>query len=146
MREHKIPNTYNLTMKDVRKLQVADRTKIKSPLFWRNDIIDAWCISGSTNAKCFNKGDFKEWVDVELINDGMQDEFWIGIYDEDARAYAGKLRVSFSSYGGMCGYNFNRFYNPKEIENEQDLLIQEMFLKKLNYLISEGVLEISTKV
>ena len=140
MRKPRIENKYNLTMSDVKHLAVNDRSKISGSLFWRNNVISAWCISGETSAKCFKRGDFAKWVDIQLLNDGMQDEFWIGIYDDNAKAYAGKVRVSFSSYGGMCGYEFKRFYDEKDIENEQDLVVQEMFMKTINQLLDEGIL------
>ena len=40
-------NKYDLDMKKVRKLRVGDESKIHKPLFWRNDVINAWCISGA---------------------------------------------------------------------------------------------------
>lgn len=129
MRKPRIENKYNLTMKDCKHLVVKNRNKICEPLFWRNNAIDAWCLSGSTarNSK-----------DVEYC---CYNDFWIGIYDDDAKAYAGKVRVTFSSYGGMCSYNFKNFYDYKEIENEDDLRVQEMFLETINMLLDEGVLE-----
>ncbi len=126
MREPTIPNIYNLTVPMIRQLQV-DRSKVGEPWFWRNNVISAWCLSGST-AKCAADDEF-----------GTTDEYWLGVYDEDAKAYAGKIRVTFSAYGGMCGYNFKEFYNPKDIENELDLEIQEKFLKVMNDLIERGV-------
>lgn len=126
MREPTVPNIYNLTVPMIRQLRV-DRSKVGEPWFWRNNVISAWCLSGST-AKCAADDEF-----------GTTDEYWLGVYDEDAKAYAGKIRVSFSTYGGMCGYNFKEFYNPKDIENELDLEIQEKFLKVMNDLIERGI-------
>ena len=126
MREPTVPNIYNLTIPMIRQLRV-DRSKVGEPWFWRNNVISAWCLSGST-AKCAADDEF-----------GTTDEYWLGVYDEDAKAYAGKIRVSFSTYGGMCGYNFKEFYNPKDIENELDLEIQEKFLKVMNDLIERGI-------
>lgn len=71
---------------------------------------------------------------------GTDNEYWIGIYDLNAKAYAGKFRVHLSSCGGMCGYTFNKFYQQKDIDNEQDLEIQEKFLSKINELIDCGIL------
>ena len=130
MRKPTVKNKYNLTMKDCRHLAVKDRSKICEPLFWRNDVINAWCISGST-AKNAKEDEY-----------GCYNEFWLGIYDEDAKAYAGKVKVQFSAYGGMCHYNFKKFYNYSEIENEIDLEVQEMFLEKINVLLDEGILEV----
>lgn len=130
MRKPTVKNKYNLTMKDCRHLIVKDRSKICEPLFWRNNIVSAWCISGST-AKSAKEDEYC-----------CYDEFWLGVYDEDAKAYAGKVKVNFSAYGGMCNYNFNKFYDYRKIENEADLEVQEMFLEKINVLLDEGILEV----
>ena len=127
MRKPKVPNKYNLTPAKVRKLKY-DRSKIGKPMFWRNNVIDAWCITRDTA-----KND-KDW------EYGAYDGFWLGIYDDDAKRYAGKVRITFESYGGMCGYNITGFYKPSEIENEMDLEIQEKALEVLNQLIDDGVL------
>ena len=119
MRKPTVKNKYNLTIAKARKLHIKDRSKVKSPIFWRNDVISAWCI-------------LKKFQD---------NEFWLGIYDEDAKAYAGKMRFDFTTYDGMCGYKFNKFFDHKEIENEQDLRIQELALETFNQLIDEGILE-----
>ena len=127
MRKPTVPNKFGLTTKELKKYVVVDRTKVCAPLFWRNDVIGAWCISGEAGTQ--NDKRF-----------GTEDSFWLGIYDEDAKAYAGRFRFSFDAYGGMCGYNFERFYDPTEIENENDLHVQEMFLEKVNVLIEQGII------
>ena len=127
MREPKVPNKYDLTPEKIRGLKF-DRSKIGEPVFWRNNVISAWCITRDT-AK--DKNDYMF---------GTYDSFWLGIYDDDAEAYAGKLRFYFDSYGGMCSYEFKKFYNYSEIEYELDLEIQEMALEVLNQLIDDGVL------
>lgn len=73
----------------------------------------------------------------------MNNGFWIGIYDEDAPKYAGKFRTYLTSYGGMCGYTFHHFFCPDDIECENDMLIQEKFLNKINLLLDIGVLKMS---
>ena len=45
----------------------------------------------------------------------------------------------------MCGYEFNKFFDVKDIDNEQDLEIQEKFLAKINELIDCGVLVFNTE-
>lgn len=122
-----VPNKYKLNIAKIKKLKVGNRELICEPLFWRNNVISAWCISGSSGTEADHRF-------------GTDNGYWIGIYDDDAKAYAGKFRIDFSSYGGMCGYNFTSFYQPKDIENENDLKIQELFLEKINYLIDNGVL------
>lgn len=118
MRKPTVKNKYNLTISKAKKLHIKDRSKIKSPMFWRNDVISAWCI----------------------LKRDRDNEFWLGIYDEDAKVYKGKIKFDFTSYDGMCGYNFKKFYHPEEIENEQDLRIQELALETFNQLIDEGIL------
>lgn len=120
MRKPTIENKYNLTVSQIKKLKIADRTKIQSPLFWRNDVISAWCI----------------------LKHVADNEFWLGVYDEDAPVYKGKLRIDFTTYDGMCGYKFNQFFQEKDIESEADLKIQEMALDTINMLIDEGILSI----
>lgn len=127
MRKPLVNNKYNLTIKKLKKYKVADRTFVGAPFFWRNDVIQAWCISG-------NAGSI---ADQQF---GTDNSFWIGIYDEDAKSYAGKFRFYFTSYGGMCGYEFNQFFNEKDIDCENDLRVQEMFLEKINMLINSGII------
>ncbi len=126
-RKPMVENKYNLTISKIKKLQIGNRSLLSEPLFWRNNVISAWCISGSSGTSADHRY-------------GTDNGYWIGIYDEDAKAYAGKFRINFSSYGGMCGYTFNSFYRPADIENENDLRIQELFLEKINYLIDLGIL------
>ena len=42
----------------------------------------------------------------------------------------------------MCDYNFNTFLNPKDIDCEIDLEIQEKLLSGIKWLIDEGIVEI----
>lgn len=127
MRQPTVENKYDLTMAKIRKLKITDRSQIGKPLFWRNDVIGAWCIVGAAGSD----------MDIQF---GTDNEFWIGIYDDNAKAYAGKFRVHLTSYSGMCGYKFNQFFREKDIENDNDLLIQEKFLSKINELIDLGIL------
>lgn len=129
MRKPTVKNKYHLTISKIKKLRVTDRSQVCGPLFVRNNVVDAWCIHGSAGTKADRRF-------------GTDNEFWIGIYDEDARAYKGKFRFDFSTYGGMCGYKFERFFQPQDIECENDLLIQERFLAKINELIDLGILEV----
>lgn len=132
MRTLTVKNKYNLTMAKIRRLKIADRSKVGKPLFWRNDVIGAQCIVGSVGSD----------MDIRF---GTDNEFWIGIYDDNAKTYAGKFRVHLTSYGGMCDYKFNQFFREKGIENDNDLLIQEKFLSKINELIDCGVLAFNTE-
>ena len=116
-----VKNRYKLKISDIKNLKIKDRSKICEPLFWRNEVIKAWCIGGVV-------GKFEDA------------EYWIGIYDEDAPSYAGKFRFNFTTYMGMCSYNFEKFYDKSEIENNYDWQIQEKFLAKINELLDLGIL------
>ena len=125
MRTNRVENKYHLKPKDIQKAIVLNKERLKEPPFWRNDVIGAWCLSENT---------MKSYI--------MDDEYWIGFYDDDAKAYAGKIRLVCSSYGGMCNYKFDMFFNPKDIENEIDLEIQEKLLSRINWLIDEKIIKI----
>lgn len=92
-------------------------------MFWRNEQISAWCTNETT---IITKED-REY--------GSYSDYWIGIYDND------DVKVNLSSFGGMCGYKFENFFDPKDIENEMDLLIQEKLLSKINNLIDLCILK-----
>ena len=130
MRKPIVENKYNLKPKDIQKAVVLDYDKLHQLPFWRNDVVGAWCLSETT---------IKNAKDDEF---GCYNEYWIGFYDQDAKSYAGKIRMYCSAYGGMCNYKFNTFFNPKDIENEIDLEIQEKLLSRINWLIDEGIIEI----
>lgn len=124
IRKPKVSNKYNLTIDKIKKLKVNEskRNLICESLFWRNNVISAWCI-------CESFG-----------HPEISIEYWMGIYDVDAKAYKGKFKFYFTSYGGMCSYTFKKFFDYAEIENELDLCVQEAFLEKINYLIDNQIL------
>ena len=116
-------NKYNLTPKNILKLKVNKDLVNEENGFWRNNAINAWCISDY----CGNK------------NLCDESEYWLGIYDELTKQGKDKIKLDFSCHGGMCSYNFKKFFNPEEIENEDDYKIQYMFIEKMNELIEKGV-------
>ena len=130
MRTNRIENKYHLKPKDIQKAIVLDKERLKERPFWRNDEIGAWCLSAST---------IKSAIEADVC---AFDEYWIGFYDDDAEAYAGQIRLACYAYGGMCSYNFDTFFNPKDIECEMDLEIQEKLLSRINWLIDEKIIEI----
>lgn len=123
MRKPQVENKYNIKPKDIEKWIIADKERITKPPFWRNNIIGAWCLS-------------------EEIQRPFDDNigYWIGFYDKDAKSYVGKIRLDCYCYGGMVSYNFNTFFNHKNIHCEDDLLIQERLLARLNWLLDEGIM------
>ena len=130
MREPQVKNKYNLKPKDIEKAIVLDYNRIHHPPFWRNDSVQAWCLSGDT---C------KGLDDSECC---AYNSYWIGFYDKDAKSYADKIRLDCSAYGGMCNYKFNSFFNPLEIDCDIDLEIQEKLLSRINWLIDEKIIKI----
>ena len=130
MRKPKVENKYNLKPKDIQKAVILDYDKLHKSPFWRNDVVQAWCLSETT---------IKNRKDDEY---GCYNEYWIGFYDKDAKSYAGKIQLNCYAYGGMCSYNFKKFFDPKEIDCEIDLEIQEKLLSRINWLVDEGIVEI----
>lgn len=119
-----VPNKYNLTPKNIKKLQILNWGKLKQKTWLNNAMLSGtwWChLEG-----CQKPG--------EKYN--SEDEFWIG-FNEDNN----KINCSFSSYDGMCGYEFKKFYDIKDIENEYDMNVQVNTIRWLNELIDEGILE-----
>ena len=131
MRDPKVKNKYGIRPKDICNATIVDRNRLKQSPFWRNDIVDAWCLSENTAR---NAADFTYCT---------YSEYWIGFYDKGARAYPGRIRLDCFAHGGMASYNFTSFFNPREIENEDDLEIQEKLLARINWLIDEGIIAIN---
>ena len=128
MRKPKVENKYNLKPKDIQKATIIDYEKLTQKPFWRNNVINAWCLSGGSGKGYYG---------------GFMNSYWIGFYDKNAKAYAGKIRLSCSAYEDMCSYNFKEFFNEKEIEHEIDLELQEKLLDRINWLIDEKIIEIN---
>lgn len=127
IRKPKVVNKYNLKPKDIQKAIILDYDRLHKPPFWRNNVVQAWCLLDGSE-----KGFYGNWID----------SYWIGFYDKDAKAYAGKIRLSCSAMEDMCNYNFERFYDYAEIENEIDLELQEKLLEMINWMIDEGIIAI----
>ena len=123
----KYPNKYNLTPKMISNLRVLEWDKLKK-VTWFNEAI----YKSSRN---------KVWCHLEGCNvDGKyndEDEFWIGFYSD------GRIRYSFSCFGGMCSYNFNEFYAVEKIENKYDMGVQVNAVRWLTNLIDQGILEVA---
>ena len=130
LRTPTVLNKYNITPKDLRRVKVINRTKIQTPPFWRNDVIKAWCLTDTT---------IKDSRDEVFCT---YNSYWIGIYDEDS-PHKNKFAYTVSSYGGMCSYVFDKFFDPTEIEHEIDLEIQEKFLATINWLLDEKIIELN---
>lgn len=119
MRKPKVENKYNLKFSDLQKLKC---TTSKPPTFRRNEVINAWC---------FNENSIMSKEDRKY---GGYDEYIITVYDN------GRVEVICSSFGGMCGYNFEDFFSPDSVsENLHDLVIQEKLMAKINSLIDDGI-------
>ena len=95
MRKPKVENKYKLRPKDIEKAIVLDYDRLHQPPFWRNDVVQAWCLTGGSG-----KGLYGGWID----------SYWIGFYDSNAKEHANKIRLSCTSYEEMCNYNFTGFF------------------------------------
>lgn len=127
MRKPRVENKYNLKPKDIEKATIIDYDKLTQKPFWRNNVINAWCLSGGSGRGFYG---------------GYMDSYWIGFYDNDAKSYVGKIRLKCYAMEEMCSYNFKSFFNEKEIENKWDLELQEKLLEVINWLIDERIVEI----
>lgn len=127
MRKPKVENKYNLKPKDIQKATILDYKRLKQEPFWRNNVIGAWCLSGGAG-----KGFYGNSINT----------YWIGFYDKDAKACAGKIRLSCSAMEDMCNYDFKKFFDYTEIDDEVDLELQEKLLERINWLIDEKIIEI----
>lgn len=121
-RKPEVENRYNLTYSKVEKLKVGNRKLVCPPLFFWNASISAWCIYEASD---------KQY---------RENTFWIGIFTEDAPEYPGEFRFGFSGFSGIATYKFEEFFEPSRIYDEYELIIQEKFLKKINYLLDLGIL------
>lgn len=119
------PNKYNLTPAKLHKLIVKDWVGLKKNT-WHNEAMKDtgswWChLEGS-----------QEPDNTKYCDD---DEFWIGFNEVD-----NTIKFWFSSYEGMCGYEFKKFYDFEEIENKFDLNVQVNAIRWLNKMIDEKIL------
>lgn len=121
-----VPNKYNLRPTDITKLKVLDWDKIKK-ICWHNKAMkstgDWWCHLEGCNKSNSKYDDF--------------DEFWIGFDEKNNR-----VKYHFTSYEGMCSYNFTAFYSMKSIENKYDMQVQVNAMRFLNRLLDEKIVEL----
>jgi hypothetical protein len=116
-------NKYGLKFSDIKRFKIVNAAALRLPPFWRNNIIKAWCLSGT--AATSNED--------EMWGDPM--EYWIGFYD------SGKIQCDISSSSCMVGEQFERFFNPRDLDTPQDVLLEERLLKRLNWLLDSGIVE-----
>ena len=121
-RNPKVENRHNLTYSKIQQLRVGKRELVGPPLFFWNASICAWCIYEASD---------KQY---------RENTYWIGIFAEDAPLYPGEFKFGFSSFTGICNYEFEEFFDPSKIYDEYDLIIQEKFLEKINLLIDFSIL------
>ncbi len=120
---NKNPNKYGLKPSDIKKLKILDWEKLKTKTWYNSAKKDSgnwWCKLIGCNVT----GNYND-----------EDEFWIGFnVDND------KIDYHFTSYGGMCGYEFDEFYDGKCIENKYDMQVQANTIHWLNDLLDEKIL------
>lgn len=113
----KYPNKYGFTAKNIDTIRVLDWERLKQ-YTWFNTVIKkpCWCHLEGCNTTAGSR-----YCD--------DDEFWIGFYED------GKVDHAFSAHGGMCGYEFDEFYDEKDIENKSDAGVQINAIRYLNNLV-----------
>ena len=126
----KYPNKYELTPKSIRKLVILDWDRLKTKT-WHND-----AMKNSGSWWCHLEGCEKEG---QKFNDDS--EFWIGFREGD-----NKVKCNFTCYEGMCKYEFKKFYDVSEIENQYDMQVQVNAIKWLTNMIDEGILGIQNSL
>lgn len=119
------PNKYNITPKGIKKLRILDWEKLKKHTWHNNAMLPGnW------------------WCHLEGANIGGryddEDEFWIGFNEDN-----GEIDYHFSSYGGMCGYKFDKFYNLEDIGNIYDMHVQVNAIKWFNEMIDREILGVN---
>ena len=121
------PNKYDLTPSMIRKLRILDWDRLKKET-WYNEAMKKtgswWCHLEDCSELNSNK---KVYCD--------EDEFWIGFREEN-----NTIDYNFTSYGGMCGYSFDKFYSVNDIENKYDMVVQVKAIRFLNRLLDAGIL------
>jgi hypothetical protein len=122
-RKPRVENKYNIKPGFLKKAKILNREKLKKAPFWRNDVIKAYCLTDGAG-----KGVY-----------GYMDSYWIGFYDEDA---ATEINFYCTAYEDMCSYEFKKFYDPKDIDHEVDLELQEKLLERINWLIDEKIISL----
>lgn len=130
LRKSVVENKYNLKPEDIEKAIVLQPEQLHKNPFWRNSAVNAWVLSETTA---------KNSADMEY---GTYNEYWLGFYDTVPEDGKMRIRLSCSSYGGMCGYVFREFFNPDEIECLIDLEIQEKLLLRINWLLDNKIIRI----
>lgn len=124
----KYPNKYNLTPKNIKTIKVLDWDRLKNDVYtWQNTAMNSPCW-------CHIEGCQKEG---QKFDD--ESEFWIGFFED------GKIKCNFSCYGGMCSYNFTKFYSARSIENPYNMQVQVNAIKYLNMLIDEKIISLPTE-
>lgn len=108
-------NKYNLKPSDIHSITVIDWDRLKN-YTWLNTALSPSC-----------------WCHLESTEHD-EDDFWIGFYSSS------KVECYFSSYEGMCGYEFSSFYDSESIENKFDIEIQSKFLRYMNNLLDSNII------
>lgn len=119
----KYPNKYNFTPKSLKKLKILDWERLKQKT-WLNKAMTSgtwWC--------------HLEGCQRENQKYDEENEFWIGFNENN-----NEIDYYFTAFGGMCSYNFDKFYDMKFIENKYDMQVQVNAIKWLNMMIEEGIL------
>lgn len=119
------PNKYNLTTESIKSFKILNWDELKKKT-WLNKAMTSgtwWC--------------HLEGCQSENQKYDEENEFWIGFNENN-----NEIDYYFTTFGGMCGYKFDKFYSMKHIENKYDMQVQVNVIKWLNMMIDEGILGI----
>lgn len=118
-------NKYNIQPKDLERVEILT-TPSPELGFWRNDVINAWCMS-----KTIGDADDRKY--------GSEADWWIGIYDKPLRKKS--FHYNFNCMGGMCSLTFDKFDDNQKFEHlEKEVLIS--FIKTITKLIDENIIRL----
>lgn len=124
-------NKYNLRYADMKRLRPVNAKAVAYAPFWRNNVINAWCLSASTETS-------------ETAGFRTSSEYWLAFYDEDAPEHPGETGF-YMRRRGFKNYRPKRFLDAKYIQSSDDLKIQRELIETVNQLIDDGRLYLPEK-
>jgi hypothetical protein len=94
---------------------------IPKDLVWRNDVINAYCLSGGSGTGCY---------------DETMSSWWIGLYD------IGEVEFSLSSDGGLTRIVLDDFHQKLDEDfHEHDYNVIKKLVETLNILVDLDYIE-----
>lgn len=120
-REPKIENTLNLMIKDLELMKVEKPERLQESPFKRDE-----------------NGYYYEEYTCDIKTSPSYGYFKLSIAD-GSDLNRSRLSIMCETNGGMFGYSFNKFFKPRNIENEEELELQELVLARIMWFLDEGI-------